>query len=421
MASDVRTYTFRDAGLHSRPLRAFNTLMRAAGAVGYRGVALDPGALRAAACKQAGLDDFGPEGIDEALAVLHDSIEREAGLSAFGRMVIRGLLVRALTNRLKLIDWAKRHPEVREQKVERPWVILGMPRTGTTLLSRLLALDPTVRPLLHWEAGDPVPPPTLAGQAEDPRIAAASKSVGQLSALNPPFRAMHPLGATLSTECVTLFIFDLRSLSIDTQALLPSYGKWLEKTDVRSTYAIHKLALQVLQSEVPTQTWSLKTPQHLWHLDALTECYPDAKLIWTHRDPRKVVTSVASLTTSMHKVMSDRVDPLAVGAEWNHKLRVGIERGLAFDDRQSGANWCHNLLYADLMADPVAAMERLYAHFGQELSALHRARIETWMQQRSQSAFGRHGYDPEDFGFSDERFAADFGAYCARFSIPREG
>ena len=337
MTSEVRTYTFRDAGLHSRSLRTLNVAGRAARVLGVKGVALDPAALCAAASKQTGLDDFGPPDIDEALSVLHDSLEREAGLSTFGRVVFRSLLVSALANRLKLLDWAKHHPEVREQKIASPWIILGMPRTGTTLLSRLLALDPTVRPLLHWEAGDPVPPPTLAGQAEDPRIAAASKSVGRLMALNPPFRAMHPLGATLSTECVTLFIFDLRSLSIDTQALLPSYGKWLEQTDMRSAYAIHKLGLQVLQSEVPTQTWSLKTPQHLWHLDTLSEFYPDAKLIWTHRDPRKVVTSVASLNTSMHKVMSDRVDPLAVGEEWNHKLRVGIERGMAFDERRSGA------------------------------------------------------------------------------------
>lgn len=419
--SDVRTYTFRDAGLHSRALRALNVSGRAAGIFGYRGAKLDPDSLRAAACAAAGLDDFGPPGVDDALEALHDSLEREAGLTTFGRMLIRGLLISALANRLKLLEWAKRHPEVRDEKIESPWVILGMPRTGTTLLSRLLALDPSVRPLLHWEAGAPVPPPTLSGQAEDPRIAAATKQVGQLVALNPPFQAMHPLGATHSTECVTLFIMDLRSLSIDTQALLPSYGKFLEKTDVRPTYALHKLGLQILQSQIPTQTWSLKTPQHLWHLDALSECYPDAKRIWTHRDPRKVVTSVASLNASMHKVGSDRVDPLAIGEEWNHKLRLGIERGMDFDDRKGGTGWCHHLLYADLMADPVTAMERMYANFGQELSPLHRRRIETWVEQRSQSAFGRHGYDPADFGFSDERFKADYGDYCERFSIPREG
>lgn len=419
--SEIRTYTFRDAGLHSRALRTLNLVGRATRVLGFKGAALDPESLRAAARKQTGLDDFGPPGVDEALAALHDSLEREAHLSAFGRLAVRGLLVGALANRLKLLDWAKRHPEVRDEKIESPWVILGMPRTGTTLLSRLLALDPTVRPLLHWEAGDPVPPPTLAGQAEDPRIAAAALNLERLMQLNPPFRAMHPLGATLSTECVTLFIFDLRSLSIDTQALLPSYGKWLEKADLRSTYAIHKLGLQVLQSRVPTQTWSLKTPQHLWNLDALSECYPDARLIWTHRDPRKVVTSVASLNTSMHRVMSDDVDPLAVGEEWNHKLRVGIQRGMDYDDRRRGANWCHHLLYADLMADPVAAMQRLYAHFGQELLPLQRRRIETWVQERSQSSFGRHGYEPADFGFSDSRFDADYGDYCERFSIPREG
>lgn len=419
--SEVRTFTYRDAGLHSRVLRGVNVAGRVLGAVGVRRPLLTPDSIRETACKQAGLDDFGPPGIDEALDVLHDSLEREAKLSTFGRMALRGLLVGALVNRLRLIDWAKRHPEVREENVESPWVILGMPRTGTTLLSRLLALDPTVRPLLHWEGANPVPPPELATHAEDPRIAEATRTVKQLGELNPPFRAMHPLGATLSTECVTLFIFDLRSLSIDTQALLPSYGKWLEKTDVRSAYAIHRLALQVLQSRLPTQTWSLKTPQHLWHLDTLAEFYPDAKLIWTHRDPRKVVTSIASLNTSMHRVMSDRVDPLAVGREWSHKLRVGIERGMSHDDRNVGRRWCHHMLYADLMADPLAAMERLYASFGQELQPLHRRRIETWLQQRSQSAFGRHGYDPADFGYSDAQFEAEFGDYSARYSIPREG
>ncbi|MBW2271581.1 MAG: sulfotransferase [Deltaproteobacteria bacterium] len=419
--SEIRTYTFRDAGLHSRLLRTLNACGRATAALGFKGAALDPESLREAARKQTGLDDFGPPGIDEALEVLHDSFEREAGLTTFGRMVVRRLLAGALANRLKLLDWAKRHPKVRDEKIESPWVILGMPRTGTTLLSRLLALDPTVRPLTQWEAGALVPPPTLANHAEDPRIAASARDLDRLMKLNPPFRAMHPLGATHSTECVTLFILDLRSLSIDTQGLVPSYGRWLEQTDVAAAYAIHKLGLQVLQSALPTQTWSLKTPQHLWYLDALNECYPDARLIWTHRDPRKVVTSVASLTTSMHKMTSDDVDPRAVGEEWNHKLRVGIERGMDFDERQRGRSWCHQLLYADLVADPVGAMERLYAHFGQELLPLHRRRIETWMQQRSQSVFGRHGYDPVDFGFSDARFDTEYGAYCERFSIPREG
>ena len=415
--SAVRTYTFRDAGLHSRPLRALNAVARG---VGWKGVALDPAALRGAARKQAGLDDFGPNDIDEPLAVLHDALEHEARLTAFGRMAVRGLLVSALANRLRLVDWAKRHPEVRNERVAAPWVILGMPRTGTTLLSKLLALDPLSRPLLHWEAASPVPPPTLAARDDDPRIADSQRTLEQMRKLNPPFRAMHELAANHATECVALLIFDLRSLSIDTQALVPSYGRWLEKADVRSAYAMHKLALQVLQSAQPTESWSLKTPQHLWHLDVLAEWYPDARLVWTHRDPRKVLTSVASLNSSMHRVMSDAVDPLAVGREWRHKLHHGIRRGMDFDDRQGGRAWCHHLLYADLMRDPVEALTRLYAHFGRELLPLHRRRIEMWMAQRSQDTFGRHGYDPADFGFDEQTFEADYGEYAARYGVPRE-
>lgn len=419
--AEVRTYTFRDAGLHSRLLRGVNVAGAALAAVGFERPVLTPAAVRDAAIADAGLDDFGPDTLDEPLEVLCEAFEREAKLTTFGRMACKGLLVSALANRLKLIDWAKRHPEVREERVSPPWIILGLPRTGTTLLSRLLALDPNARPLLHWEAASPVPPPELATHAEDPRIARAQKTTLQLGKLNPPFKAMHPMGATLSTECVTLFIFDLRSLSIETQALVPSYGRWLEQADVRPTYEMHKLGLQVMQSRMPTEAWSLKTPQHLWHLDTLRAVYPDARLIWTHRDPRKVVTSVASLNTSMHKVMSDRVDPLAVGKDWNHKLSLAIRRGMEHDDAAAGERWCHHLHYAELMSDPLSTVEALYTHFGQELLPLHRRRIETWMQQRSQSAFGRHGYDPADFGFDDAMFEADYGDYVTRYGIKREG
>ncbi len=419
--AEVRTYTFRDAGLHSRLLRGVNVAGKALAALGVKRPTLTPDALREAAISATRLDDFGPDTLSEPLEVLCEAFEREARLTTFGRMACRGLMVNALSNRLKLIDWAKQHPEVREERITRPWVVLGMPRTGTTLLSRLLALDPRARPLLHWEAASPVPPPDLATHAEDPRIAEAQRTTDQLAQLNPPFRAMHELGASLATECVTFFIFDLRSLSIDTQAYLPSYGRWLEQADVEHTYALHKLALQVLQSRIPTDCWSLKTPQHLWHLETLRATYPDAKLVWTHRDPRKVITSVTSLNASMHKVMSDDVDPRALGKEWNHKLHLGIERGMAHDDAQAGATWCHHLHYADLMADPVAAVEAMYAHFGEELMPLHRRRIEAWMQQRSQSTWGRHGYDPADFGFDDAMFDADYGDYVARYGIKREG
>ncbi len=415
-----RSYTFRDAGLHSRLLRGVN----AAGA-GLRWVGLDlpslePDSIARAACRRTGLEDFGDPGWREGLEVLCLALELEGDLSTFGRIAMRGLLTSALDTRLRLLDWAARHPEVREEQIPRPWVVVGLPRTGTTLLSFLLGLDPESRPLLAWEAQSPVPPPDLATRAEDPRIAACAVQQAQLEALNPPIRAMHPLGATLATECVTLLFLDLRSLLIETQAHIPSYGRWLEKADMRGAYALHRLALQVLQSRIPTPVWSLKTPNHLWCLDTLLEFYPDARIVWTHRDPAVVVPSVASLNTSLQRLNVRANDPVAVGSAWNDKLHLAVTRGIEFDRRQNGRAWCHHLQYADLSADPVAAVRALYAHFGAQVSRLHARRMEVWVRDRHREVHGRHVYHAADFGLTTDGIAERYAEYRERFAVPDE-
>jgi len=420
LADITPSYTFRDAGLHSRVLRGVNAVGRALGWVGIDVPSLDPDSIARAACQRAGLEDFGEPGWREGLEALCLSLELEGNLTTFGRIAMRGLITNALETRLRLIDWAKQHPEVREEKIETPWIVVGLPRTGTTILSLLLALDPEVRPLLHWESANLIPPPDLASHAEDPRIAGAAKQVAQLEGLNPAVRAMHPMGATLATECVGFLFFDLRSLLIETQAHIPSYGRWLEKTDMRGAYAMHRLALQVLQSRLPTIAWSLKTPQHLWHLDTLLEFYPDARIVWTHRDPTKVVTSVASLNTSLQRMNVRSNDPVAVGRDWNDKLHLAVTRGIEFDRRQNGATWCHHLQYADLMRDPIATVRALYAHFGVPVSPLHARRMEVWMRERHQEVHGRHVYDPADFGLTNDGIAERYAEYRERFAVPDE-
>jgi hypothetical protein len=417
----ARSYTFRDAGLHSRVLRGLNWAGAGLRAIGIDTPSLDPDSLAKAACQRAQLDDFGDPGWREGLEVLCLALEVEGKLTTFGRIAMRGMITGALENRLRLIDWAKRHPEVREQRIEAPWIVVGLPRTGTTLLSLLLALDPEVRPLLHWESATPVPPPDLATHSEDARIATAARQVTQLEDLNPAIRAMHPMGATIATECVGFLFFDLRSLMIETQAHIPSYGRWLEKTDMRGAYAMHRLALQVLQSRIPTPAWSLKTPQHLWHLDTMREFYPDARIVWSHRDPTKVVTSVASLNTSLQRLNVRTNDPVAIGRDWNDKLHLAVTRGIEFDKRQEDRNWCHHLQYAELMADPIATVRKLYAHFGAQVGTLHARRMEVWMRERHQEAHGRHVYDPADFGLSVAGIAERYAEYRERFAVPDEG
>jgi len=330
------------------------------------------------------------------------------------------MLGAVLCVRLQVVDWISRHPEVLDERITAPWVVVGLPRTGTTLLSFLLDLDPENRSLLHWEAASPVPPPALATAAEDPRIAEARGQVDGLHRLNPSLRAMHPMGATLPTECVTLLAQDFRSIHFETQFPAPSYGAWLDGQDLSSSYAHHRRMLQLLQSRIPTAHWSLKTPYHLWQLGTLRETYPDARVIWTHRDPAQVVPSVASLNTAFHRTWCRNPDPVAIGHSWNEKLHTGLSRGMAYDAGRDDPDWCAHLQYTELMKDPVGSVQRLYSHFGCEVSPLHERRMRAWMEQRPQQQFGRHRYDPADFGFSEHGIRVEYAAYLERFDVERE-
>ena len=225
---------------------------------------------------------------------------------------------------------------------------------------------------------------------------------------------MHPFGSTLAEECVALFMYDMRTMALETQAHVPSYARWLEQADMAPAYAQHRAALQTLQSRQPTQRWILKTPNHLWHLDALVDCYPDARIIWTHREPGPVVTSLASLANAGQRPLTSRTDPRPTAEEWKRKCHFALGSAMAHDDA-APAGWCQHLRYEDLMADPVAAVAGLYAPHGEEVSDLHARRMRAWLRDRPQDAFGRHRYDPADFGWTYEALADEFADYAARY------
>jgi len=407
-------YTFRDSELTSRPLRAINQVGAGLRRVGVDRPLLSPDAVVAAAVKAAGSADLGSDSYREPLEVFLAAAEDEAELTTFGRFLVTRMLSGALTNRIELHRWVTEHPEVRDERIDSPWVIVGLPRTGTSLLSILLGLDPMTRPLLQWEAAHPIPPPTLETAAEDPRIAQTAKELDGLMKLNPPLRAMHPFGATIAQECVSLFMYDIRTLALETQAHVPSYARWLEQADMAPAYAQHRAALQTLQSRQPTERWILKTPNHLWHLEALHDAYPDARIIWTHRDPGPVVTSLASLANAGQAPLTSRRDPRPTAEEWKRKCHFALGSAMAYDDT-AAPGWCQHVSYEGLVADPVGTVSTLYAAYGAEVSELHARRMRTWLEDRPQDAFGRHRYDPTDFGWTYDGLADEFGDYTARY------
>jgi hypothetical protein len=412
-------YTWRDSELRSTPLRALNRVGEGLTRVGLDLPSLTSSSVVRSAAKLAGSHDFGTDTFREPLEVFLGACSREAELTTFGRILISKMLAGALANRISLHRWSLDHPEVRAERIDSPWIIVGLPRTGTSVLSMLLGLDPMSRPLLQWEAAHPIPPPTLGQGDEDPRIAQTSKELDGLMKLNPPLKAMHPFGATLAQECVALFMYDVRTLALETQAHVPSYARWLEGAEMAPAYAQHRLALQTLQSRQPTERWILKTPNHLWHLDALLAAYPDARIIWTHRDPGPVVTSLASLANAGQRPLTCRRDPRPAAEEWKRKCVFALGSAVAFDDK-SGDGWCRHLHYDALVADPLGTVRGLYRSFGDDVSDLHARRMQAFLEDRPKDAFGRHRYDPADFGWTYAGLGEEFADYTGRYQIRTE-
>jgi len=412
-------YTWRDSELTSPTLRALNAVGNAVKRLGREVPSLAPEGVVRAAVNQAGSGDLGSDSYREPLEVFLRSCGTEAELTTFGRILVTKMLSAALANRIELHRWAAEHPAVRQETIDRPWIIVGLPRTGTSVLSNLVGLDPMARPLRQWEAAHLIPPPTLEGAEEDPRIARTAKELDGLMKLNPPLKAMHPFGATLAQECVSLFMYDIRTLALETQAHVPTYARWLEHADMAPAYAQHKLALQALQSAQPTGRWILKTPNHLWHLEALLATYPDARIIWTHRDPGPVVTSLASLANAGQRPLTSRADPRPAAEEWKRKCAFALGSAVAYD-QAAGDGWCQHLHYVDLMADPIAAVRGLYQRVGETLSDLHVRRMEAFLEHRPQDVFGHHRYDPADFGWTYAGLSEEFAEYRARYRVAPE-
>ena len=414
-----KTYTFRDARLRSPALRLVNAAGAGLGAIGLRWPRLEPEAIISSAQRQAGVDFAIGDDTTQALNRFIQSAESEANLNTLGRIAVHSMLVNSLASRLRVLDWGERHPEIRQEPIREPWIVVGLPRTGTSILSILLGLDPFSRPLLQWEAKRPIPPADLATAKEDPRISLFTQEMARLNKMNPALATMHPFGSTLAEECTAIFTYALRTIGMETVAFVPSYGRWLDHADMTPAYDIHKLTLQALQHAQPTERWTLKSPNHLWCLPELLSAYPDARIIWIHRDPAKLVTSLVSLNCALQLQFTRHLDAKRVGEYWAEKISTAIEKATSFD-QAAASEWCCHVQYEDLLAQPKATLDRVYEHFGDDLNTLHKRRIDAWLTQRPQHAAGVHSYDPGDFGWTQKMLSERYSGYRQRYKVAQE-
>jgi hypothetical protein len=375
------------------------------------------GDLLAHACKETGLEDFGSDEFGEGLDVYCESVFSEAKLNEVGVMAVQGNIVANLVNRLRVVDWAARHPDVAAERIDAPLIVIGMFRAGTTHLSNLLDQDLRTRSLLRWEAGDSVPPPTPANFRSGPRVDAVRASAAVLDQLNPMMSAVHHEEADGPTECIAVMSQDFKSLSWEAISNVPTYGRWLLDVDQRSAYEYHRLVLQVLQSGGVRGRWALKSPHHAIGLDALTAVYPDARLVLLHRDPVELCASVCSLINTLSGTFSDADHRAYIAEHWTAMLEISIARIDAF----RAAHPEHAILdvqYDDLVASPVETVAQIYAAFDERLSDEAGAAIGAYVAANRKGKFGAHRYDIADFGLDEAELRERFGPYVARYDVP---
>jgi Sulfotransferase family len=369
--------------------------------------------------EQAGLHDFGSDDFRVGLAILCDSLRGEAQLNAIGDVALRSTIVGALGNRLRVVDWIRRHPEVAAERIDTPIVVIGMFRAGTTLLSRLLDQDPRNRALLMWEAGDSVPPPTPENHRSGPRVDAVRARNEMLAELNPRINVVHHEEADGATECIAVMSQDFKSLSWEAIANVPAYSRWLLSTDHRSAYEYHHVVLQVLQSNGVRGRWTLKSPHHAIALEELMSVYPDARLVLLHRDPVVLCASVCSLISTLSGTFSDADQRAYIAQHWPAMLEESIRRIDAF----RGAHPQHPIVdvhYADLVTDPVGTVAAIYRSCGEELDDRARTSIGNYVDSHPKGKFGEHHYDVAEFGLDSAALAERFAGYIRRYSVPTE-
>jgi hypothetical protein len=373
------------------------------------------------AAARAGLDDLGAESWREGLALLVDSVETTAGVLDGGRELLYDRCVDALWNRLRVIDHLKRHPEVAQERVERPLVILGLPRTGTTVASYLLDQDPSRRSLLNWEASDSVPPATTATLRTDPRCLAKKRELDGLAAKLEAARmpVPHWEEADGPTECTFVVNQDFKALFWESLMPSPAYSDWFLDADLTGTYEYERSVLGLLQSSAPG-TWSLKMPSHAVHVDALLAVFPDARLVWAHRDPYRVTASALSMyQLSRRRICGPEVDQRAIVAASLRQLQAHVDRPLRTLERVGGHRFFH-LHYADLLHDPVGQMRALYAWAGDELTPEVEEAMLDWLRRNPQDRFGTRPYLLDDYGVTKADLEPLYEEYLATFEVELE-
>ncbi len=378
-------------------------------------IPIDSARVMKMAERTTGLDDWGEGGFQARLDAAVDGLN-DAGLNTTGLFGARYVLNWHLGNRLRVVDFAKRHPELDEVDIERPVVITGFFRTGTTFLHNVLAADPNNRVAQAWELAYPL------GRLGDPlgdaawRRAQAKFTFGFNQAAIPDQGVAHNVTADSYEEDFFLLENDMAVLTFWVGFGTYSYARAMLDWDMVEPYRFHKLQLKMLNAQRSAKRWVLKCPWHIWNMDALMAVYPDAQVIFTHRDITKALASHCSLSAKMASKLKRSLDVNELGEFWLDYTRIGLER--AMESRKNiPESQIYDVRLRDLMANPMTVLKDIYAHFDLELNGEIAGLLEERIAEKPTSQEGEHEYAIEDFGLTDERVRETLKAYNERFGV----
>ncbi len=374
--------------------------------------------MLAEASADTGLSDFGEPEFMDALTVLIDSVNTDAVLSDIGAAAVSDEVHRILINRLRFAEDLKKHPEILDQDVSDPIVILGMPRTGTTKLQQMMSADPQVQRLSCWRLLNPAPFPSATADQEDPRIEYARQSVAMANQMMPDWKSIHAVGAEDVDEEVYLMTFSGKAIVIGAGRDVPTYLDWLYEQSMDYAYSYTKRLLKYLQWQdggKRNRPWVLKSPAQIGSTDLLRQHFPRATLVYTHREIHTAVASLGKLMATSWGLFYDPVDTRKVGQAIRRTFLAELRKHMQLRESMSEKLNILDILYEDIRADAIGVIERIYQHAGRELMPRRKQAMLEWEANHPQHASGKISYVLEDYGFTRADIDAECEAYLAKF------
>jgi hypothetical protein len=388
-------------------------------------VPLDEQSLMDEAARNTGLDDFGDGEWLDHFRVLLKCIDEEAELNYFGRLHTRSDFLTYLEGRLNVINAYKQHPEIEDEVIEEPVFILGFGRSGTTILHEVMSKDPQFRTVRRWEGLFPYPPPEKATYETDPRIREAQKQVDMVHTIAPEWESMHAWGASLPVEDIEFTCGAFFSEIWSNVFQIPSYDQYFSQQDPTYHFQWHKKMLKLLQWKYKKKHWLLKNPTHMPRIQYLLRTYPDAKIIFPHRDPIVATDSVVNVSASIFHWRSDKQLAMNAGGEWmvaEAKLKQWNDVIDFIENNTLRKGYFSNVLYADFIKDPIPTLKQTYRDLGLEIDPKAFAKMKAHLDERNRGSQGKTSKyqktNPNDARGREERRM--FKHYQEYFGVPNE-